>query len=91
MDDLELQILMKKYLKQWMVRKLEEVKEGDTGKSFMFLDGETIHMLFIMMMFHQGHSWNKPVASAPLDDEKWESLMEEQEKKLKDILDLLEE
>ncbi|WP_406946127.1 hypothetical protein ACJA3J_09295 [Halobacillus sp. SY10] len=89
MDDRDLQILMKKYLKQWMVKQLDAVKGGNTAQSYLFLDGETLHMILMMLMVHSSPSQLMSSTSVSQDTEGWESLLEDNEKNLKEILDLL--
>ncbi|CDQ19912.1 hypothetical protein SAMN05192559_103143 [Halobacillus karajensis] len=88
MDDRELQIFMKKYLRQWMMRQLSDVKEGKKGQSFVYLDEQTLQMLLMMLLMNKEE---KGGASTSNEGKKqaFENLLEEQEDHLKEILDLL--
>ncbi|MGP4062197.1 hypothetical protein [Halobacillus sp. H74] len=92
MDDRELQLLLKKWLKDWMNGQLQEAKVGSADRknqSFVFLDDQTIQMLLMMLMMNKNPPSCEVHSSSNGTSREWEELMKENEKALKEIRDLL--
>ncbi|SFJ75265.1 hypothetical protein SAMN04487936_10446 [Halobacillus dabanensis] len=93
MNDRELQLLLKKWLKEWMSQQVDDLKtsKDQNNQSFAFLDDRTLQMLLMMFMMNKNQTQegdNKMSSSESSED--WEQVMKETEQGFKQILDLLE-
>lgn len=93
MSDRELQLLLKKWLKEWMSQQVDDMKtsKGQNNQSFAFLDDRTLQMLLMMFMMNksQPQEGDNKMSSSESSEE-WEQVMKETEQGFKQILDLLE-
>lgn len=93
MNDHDLQLLLKKWLKEWMSQQVDHVKtsKNQNNQSFAFLDDRTLQMLLMMFMMNKSQPQEGDNKKSSFgSSEEWEQVMKETEKDLKQILELLE-
>lgn len=88
MNDQELHLIMKKYLKQSLEQQLENVKQGKQNQSFVFLDSQTLQMLLVMYMMNKRETSSSAAVSGMKTND-LEQFLGQSEKGMKEILDLL--
>lgn len=91
-DELDLQLVLRKWLKEWMTRQVTRLKtdEEKRSQSFVFLDDDTIQMILMMLAMNQRHGWNaEKVTDNTEDRQAVKQYIEESEREWTDLLSRL--